>query len=961
MKYFCVIVLGALLSVSAYTASAQNERALHPRIARAIEKLRDARAYLEEAPHDFGGYKAEAIQATDDAINALNLALAYRAGADNANPSLPDLPVPDDRAMHPRIATAIAALKDANAYLEAAADDFGGYKAGAIRATDNAMRELNLALAYRAGSDSTSASVRITYVPGSSKKVCQLTGDIDWETGRPTAARTFSNFGLDAGDLGYPVEHNGKLILLFGDSWPPPHGGGPGGEVPPDDAVGVTTRTTPPTKDDGKCLEIGVYHTATRKFAPAAIVGPTKVKQGFFNVPSGGVSVGGALYAFFWTNHCYDPNPLSPSQTNPLVRPPVNPNRDCPETDDRNSVGKAVLARSDDDGRTFHQVVPMPTGFVYSTAVNATLVPGLPEEQRLGVFIFGVPRYRASVPYLAYAPVDSLADTATWRFFTGLGKDGQPKWVSRAVWLHPDLGNVTGLPYWRPPGEPELFSPKLEAERGIGEMSITWNRPLNMWLLLYNGPAGIETRVARAPWGPWSLPTPILTGQDDVNCRLVMTPEGCGNRRDFWPTEHKNGKFVGGGFYAPYVLNRYTTAVEGDGRRSTIYWLLSTWNPYEVSVMRTTLQLENGNDSQSGDEAQTGWKALEVAFAIPDRPGFFRNLPTDKAPSAIWPQSQGIAAALDLAKLSGNYAKARELLATTDAYKFGDGYAPTVQPTPPNASRIPARFYDDNGVVGLDLMQAYAQTGDQTYLGKAKELFKFIRTGQHSGGGMLWCETSDPASTAMSATGSDTEFALRLYIATNDQEYLRFAEANYRYMQENFLVTRDGQRLSKWLYWGQVGKVSCPAPVREGNDERVVRPPNNAVPANVPSERADIHSYNQGFPIAIDVLFFRITRDKNYLTNANRTAEAALRYWSGETLWHEAPAFNVFFFRSLLALDLVAPNPAYRKALDGYLRDVWTKARDPKTGLFDQGGIHAGQAINYLEQASLIQLFALNH
>ncbi|MGD0879201.1 MAG: hypothetical protein ABSA01_13790, partial [Anaerolineales bacterium] len=63
----------------------------------------------------------------------------------------------------------------------------------------------------------------LVYVPGSTQKVCQLLGDVDWETGLPTAARTLSNGGLLAADLGYPVEHQGKLILLFGDSWPPPH------------------------------------------------------------------------------------------------------------------------------------------------------------------------------------------------------------------------------------------------------------------------------------------------------------------------------------------------------------------------------------------------------------------------------------------------------------------------------------------------------------------------------------------------------------------------------------------------------------------------------------------------------------------------------------------------------------------------------------------------------------------
>jgi hypothetical protein len=71
----------------------------------------------------------------------------------------------------------------------------------------------------------TGAPAPVTRI-GSGEKICHLTGDTDWETGQPTAARTFSNFGLDAVDLGYPVEHAGKLILLFGDSQPPHHPAG---------------------------------------------------------------------------------------------------------------------------------------------------------------------------------------------------------------------------------------------------------------------------------------------------------------------------------------------------------------------------------------------------------------------------------------------------------------------------------------------------------------------------------------------------------------------------------------------------------------------------------------------------------------------------------------------------------------------------------------------------------------
>ncbi len=446
-----------------------------------------------------------------------------------------------------------------------------------------------------AGEAETAGAPAPLRIAAATEKVCQLTGDTDWESGTPTAARTFTRFGLDATDLGSPVEHDGKLVLLFGDSWPPPHGGGPAGEVPPDDAVGVTHRERPPLREDGRCLDLEIHHAA-RRFTPATIVGPTRVKQGFFNVPSGGVSVGRSLYGFFWTDHCSAPSPLRRMPGDPLARPRPTPG--CPETDARNSVGRSLIARSDDEGRTFTRTAPMPIGFVYATAVNTRPLTELPVEQRLGVFVFAVPRYRASVPYLAYAPVETFADTSTWRFYTGLGPGGQPTWVDREQWREgrrlPGGRSALGQGRWNPPGEPELFVPKLEAGRSVGELSVTWNRELRLWLMLYGGPGGILARVARAPWGPWSEATRMLGGEDGLACRLFMSPAGCGDRRDYWPRQHESGHFVAGGPYAPYVLERYTTRAEsGEGRGAALYWLVSTWNPYQVSVVRTTVVAES--------------------------------------------------------------------------------------------------------------------------------------------------------------------------------------------------------------------------------------------------------------------------------------------------------------------------------------------------------------------------------
>ena len=81
MKFISGIVIGIVIA-GGISLFAQNERAMHPRIAAAIAALRDARQYMVAAPHDFGGHKAEAVRACDDAIKQLNLALAYRGKQD---------------------------------------------------------------------------------------------------------------------------------------------------------------------------------------------------------------------------------------------------------------------------------------------------------------------------------------------------------------------------------------------------------------------------------------------------------------------------------------------------------------------------------------------------------------------------------------------------------------------------------------------------------------------------------------------------------------------------------------------------------------------------------------------------------------------------------------------------------------------------------------------------------------
>ncbi|HVD69640.1 MAG TPA: glycosyl hydrolase, partial [Actinomycetota bacterium] len=95
------------------------------------------------------------------------------------------------------------------------------------------------------------------------------------------------------------------------------------------------------------------------------------------------------------------------------------------------------------------------------------------------------------------------------------------------------------------------------------------------------------------------------------------------------------------------------------------------------------------------------------------------------------------------------------------------------------------------------------------------------------------------------------------------------------------------------------------------------------------------------------------------LHDAARTARASLEHFDGERTWRHPPVFNAVWFRNLLALDAISAVPGLHDALDHYLDRVWRTARDPATGLFTGGGIGSYDGTPAIDQAGLVQLFAL--
>lgn len=371
---------------------------------------------------------------------------------------------------------------------------------------------------------------QVVYVPGSSQKVCQLTGQRDRERQQPTPNRTEARFGLVGTDLGFSFEHEGRLYFLFGDTFPTtthasyrPEGG---------DAIAWTNDATP---DDG--LTLHFITAPDGHYLSPRVPG---IDLGWSRVPVGGFSLAGNMYVIFVTDYS-----------------------------EETRAGRSVMARSRDDGRSFEHLYDIARNKFYNISpavVNNADWPGLPAAAGQGVLMWGSGKYRQSDPYLAYVAGRSVEDRPAWRFFAGTGAGNAPQWSARLADAVP------------------LFSHPV-----IGELSVTWNRFLRKWLMLYNSsdPRGVNFRVADRPWGPWSQ-TGVLfhPNADNGYCHFIHRAW----TEHFPPCDHVHdpGKeAVWGGDYGPYLIQRYT---QGDSSGTTIYWVMSTWNPYNVVLMRSRLR-----------------------------------------------------------------------------------------------------------------------------------------------------------------------------------------------------------------------------------------------------------------------------------------------------------------------------------------------------------------------------------
>jgi len=310
------------------------------------------------------------------------------------------------------------------------------------------------------------------------------------------------------------------------------------------DAIGArgTDRDTLAHSSDSQ-LEDGLDLTFLSENGVYSALTVPGITQGAFEVPCEGISVNNKMYIYHTTDH---------SSVVPM--------------------GRSVLAVSEDDGLNFRLLFSLSHRHFINLSVVKQPVSrwrGAPASSGEGVFLFGSGAYRQSNVRLAFQSADEIENLSTIRYLAGLDQGGMPTWSST-----------------------EMAAVSLFQQPCVGELSVAYNPVLRRWIMSYNceKPRGIHVRTARFPWGPWSSPQIIFDPWlDGGYCHFIHTSRTFQN----CDTVHDPGREnEWGGEYGPYW---FKDVYSGTSDHMTLYFTLSTWNPYTVILMETKLRMPNAD------------------------------------------------------------------------------------------------------------------------------------------------------------------------------------------------------------------------------------------------------------------------------------------------------------------------------------------------------------------------------
>jgi len=377
------------------------------------------------------------------------------------------------------------------------------------------------------GAPITAAARIITYIPGSSAKLEQLLGEEDKQLHKPTLSLTVTRYGIEGTDLGSPFENQGLIYFLFGDTV---------GKL--DKALDTIATTNATDPQQGVRLD---FLTVGKDYLT---IQPPGISMGAFEVPIGGISIAGQMYVAVRTNHAAD------------------------WSTDRSVLTRFTLPDTFQPLRTISQA---PAGHFLTLSLHAqpVSIPGLPAGGPF-ILVWGTGPYRKSDAYLSIVPRANFASGQGTLYFSGLNGAGMPGWSSKESDSQPVVRNGT-----------------------MGDLSVTWSKDLDLWLMTYDSrppaAAGIEFAYSSSPWGPWSEPQIIFNEvRDGALGKFIHDPA-------IRPDDGLAGPVIGvgsnpdavmGGTYAPFMVEPW---MKVQGSQIDLYYTLSTWNPYVVMLMRSSL------------------------------------------------------------------------------------------------------------------------------------------------------------------------------------------------------------------------------------------------------------------------------------------------------------------------------------------------------------------------------------
>ena len=230
-----------------------------------------------------------------------------------------------------------------------------------------------------------------------------------------------------------------------------------------------------------------------------------------------------------------------------------------------------------------------------ATLVNTGILPSLPpvvQNANKVIFLWGSSWYSGhSNLYLAVlADVDIEAtsnggkDISKWWYFNGTA--GAP------TWTHDETAAQPLLNTWTLPNHP-----------CITPHSVIWSADLEQFVLAYTCYTPdrlhrVKFRVASVPWGPWSTEMETFN-QDDTQWGITLFHHKENNdpiTENYAPVFKISQKGQlqqsvapenQGKIYAPYLLDITTKNADGS---VTIYYILSSANPYSSFLMKTSFE-----------------------------------------------------------------------------------------------------------------------------------------------------------------------------------------------------------------------------------------------------------------------------------------------------------------------------------------------------------------------------------